>query len=57
VATTIQVVVDAKLKKEIRALAKAERRTLSSMAGWLLVLGKLKFYEQDLAKSKEGQAA
>jgi hypothetical protein len=35
-ATTIQVVVDEKFKKEVRALAKAEKRTLSSVAAILL---------------------
>jgi mRNA-degrading endonuclease RelE of RelBE toxin-antitoxin system len=34
--TTIQVVVDEKVKKELRGLAKAEKRTLSNLAATLL---------------------
>jgi hypothetical protein len=46
-ATTIQVVVDPKLKRELKALAKAEKRTLSNMVGWLLAIG------LDVHKAKE----
>jgi hypothetical protein len=34
--TTIQVVVDEKIKRELRGLAKAENRTLSNLAATLL---------------------
>lgn len=62
--TTLQVVLTQKDRKEIEALARHERRSLSFMAGWLISLGKAKYYEQDAARAKavadshnEGQAA
>jgi predicted transcriptional regulator len=50
---TVTVRVEPKLKRELQALAKAQRRTLSNLAEYFLYLGKLKYYEQDLAAARQ----
>lgn len=57
---TIQIVVTKKERDEIERLAKSQKRSVSNMASYLLALGKLKFYEQDVAATKlraKGEAA
>jgi hypothetical protein len=49
--TTITVRVAPKLKKELAAIAKSQRRSISNLAEYFLILGKLKYYEQDLASA------
>lgn len=46
---TITVRIEAKLKKEIAAIAKSQRRSISNLGEYLLILGKAKLYEMDLA--------
>lgn len=53
---TITIRVSAKLYKEISDLAAGQRRTMSNMGEYLLILGKLKLYEQDLETSRKGTA-
>ena len=48
---TITVRLTAKRKKEIEALAKHERRTISNFADYLLLMGIAKYYELDVEKT------
>ncbi len=46
----LQIVVSQKVEREIKALAKSENRSVSSMAGHLMALGKERLFEQRVHK-------